>query len=91
MSGEEERLRAAGERRMDGNRDLPFEGEELGRLAHDAFMLRAVELAPACFTPPPWEEEKPEMKVCWREVGLRIARMVLAGDAAQASLEVWPK
>lgn len=84
LAAEVERLGAAP---TDGNRPLPFDRDELGRMVREAW-VRWAETQP--FPKPSWlvpYDELPEPdKEADRQIGETIARWTLIGDAARSSI-----
>lgn len=78
---------------FDGNRPLPFDRETLGRAVRDAWVRWAraqPEPKPSWLELVPFEQMGEVDKEAERQIGESVARMVLVGDAARASLVRWP-
>lgn len=76
---------------FDGNRELPFSRDQLGRMVRESWIRWA-----KCQPNPkpswlvPYDELSESDKEADRIIGEDIARLTLIGDAARASLIKWP-
>lgn len=70
---------------QDGNRPLPFDREQLGKFAYEAFTRHIAKTHTTDWEPVSWENTHEVLRENYRVMAEAVARWTLIGDAARAA------